>query len=62
MTKLDSVVITTLKQALNEQFEMSDLDLCMFYLNMMIFKKRKLRKLILDQNVYVEQMLRNHKM
>ncbi len=57
MTEFDSIVITTLKQALNEKFEMSDLDFCTFYLDIMIFKKRKLRKLILDQSVYVEQML-----
>jgi hypothetical protein len=41
---------------------MSDLDLCTFYLDMMIFKDRSLRKLILDQSVYVEQMLRDHDM
>jgi hypothetical protein len=41
---------------------MSDLDFCIFYLRMMIFRKRKLRKLILDQSVYVEQMFQDHEM
>ncbi len=41
---------------------MSDLDYCTFYLDMMIFKNRNLRKLIFNQNVYVKQILRNHKM
>jgi hypothetical protein len=62
MTKLDSNTISILKRVLNEQFEMSDLDLCTFYLDMMIFKIRNFRRLILNQNVYVEQMLRNHEM
>ncbi len=54
MTNFDFVVISILKRILNEQFEMSDLDFCTFYLDMIIFKKRELRKLILDQSVYVE--------
>ncbi len=57
MTKSDSVAILVLKRALNEQFEMSDLDFCTFYLDMMIFRNRNLRKLTLNQNVYVEQIL-----
>ncbi len=62
MTKFDLNAISILKRVFNEQFEMSDLDFCTFYFDMMIFKDRNLRKLILDQNVYVEQMFRNHEM
>jgi hypothetical protein len=62
MTKFDLNVISILKRALNEQFEKSDLNFCTFYLDMIIFKNRNLWKLILDQNVYVEQMFRNHEM
>ncbi len=54
MTKSNSVAILILKRAFNEQFEISDLDSCTFYLDIMIFKNRNLRKLILDQSVYVE--------
>ncbi len=62
ITKFNLNVISILKRALNEWFEMSDLNFCTFYLDMMIFKNRNLRKLILDQSVYVEQMLRDHDM
>jgi hypothetical protein len=62
MTKFDSNVISTLKHVLSEQFEMSDLDFCTFYFNMIIFKNRNLRKLTFDQSVYVEQMFRDHDM
>jgi hypothetical protein len=41
---------------------MSDLNSCIYYFDMMIFKNRRLRLLILNQNVYVKQMLRNHEM
>ncbi len=58
----DLIVIIILKHVLNQRFEMSDLDFCTFYLDMMIFRNRNLRKLILDQSVYVEQMLQNHNM
>ncbi len=62
MMNLDLIVINVLKHVLNQRFEMSDLDLCTFYLDMIIFKNRNLSKLIFDQNVYVEQMLRDHDM
>jgi hypothetical protein len=62
MTDLDSVAIKALKHSLSQRFEMSDFDFCIFYLDMIIFKERELRKLILDQSVYVEQMLRDHEM
>ncbi len=61
-TEFDRAIIFWLKNALNERFEMSDLDLCIYYLDMMIFRNRNLRQLILNQSVYVEQMLRNHEM
>jgi hypothetical protein len=51
-----------IKNALNERFEMNDLNSCIYYLDMMIFKNRNLKQLILNQNVYVEQMLRDHEM
>jgi hypothetical protein len=61
-TKLNLATIFWLKNALNERFEMSDLDLCIYYLDMMIFRNRNLKQLTLNQSVYVEQMLRNHEM
>ncbi len=56
MTRFDFDAISILKRVFNEQFEMSDLDSCTFYFDMIIFKNRNLRNLILDQSVYVEQM------
>ncbi len=41
---------------------MSDLNSCIYYLDMMIFRNRRLRLLILNQSFYVEQMLRDHEM
>ncbi len=41
---------------------MNDLDSCIYYLDMIIFRNRSLKQLILNQNVYVEQMLRDHEM
>jgi hypothetical protein len=61
-TKLNFATIFRLKNVLNERFEMSDLNSCIYYLDMMIFKNRNLKQLILNQSVYVEQMLRNHEM
>jgi hypothetical protein len=61
-TKFNLATIFWLKNALNERFEMSDLNSCIYYLDMMIFKNRNLKQLILNQSVYVEQMLRNHEM
>jgi hypothetical protein len=61
-TKFDSIVIFWLKNVLNERFEMSDLDSCIYYLDMMIFRIRRLRLLFLNQSVYVEQILRDHEM
>ncbi len=60
MTKFNSNIISILKRVFNEQFEMSDLNSCTFYFGMMIFRNRNLQKLIFDQSVYVEQMLRKH--
>jgi hypothetical protein len=61
-TKFDHAIIFWLKKALNERFEMSDLNSCIYYFDMMIFKDRRLKLLILNQSVYVEQMLRDHEM
>ncbi len=61
-TEFDLAIIFRLKNVLNERFEMSDLKLCIYYLDMKIFKNRRLRLLILNQSVYVEQILRNHEM
>jgi hypothetical protein len=41
---------------------MSDLNSCIYYFDMMIFRVRRLKLLSLNQNVYVEQKLRNHEM
>jgi hypothetical protein len=62
LTKLNLATIFWLKNVLNERFEMSDLDSCIYYLDMMIFRNRNLKQLILNQSVYVEQMLWNHEM
>jgi hypothetical protein len=61
-TKFDSTIISRLKNVLNERFEMSDLNSCIYYLDMMIFKIRRFKLLFLNQSVYVEQMLRDHEM
>jgi hypothetical protein len=47
-TKLNLAIIFWLKNALNERFEMSDLNSCIYYLDMMIFRNRRLRLLILN--------------
>jgi hypothetical protein len=62
ITKSNSIEILIFKRILSKQFKMSDLNFCTFYLDMMIFKNRNLRKLIFDQNVYVEQIFRNYEM
>ncbi len=61
-TKFNFATIFWLKNVLNERFEMSDLNSCIYYLDMMIFRNRNLKQLILNQNVYVEQMLRDYEM
>jgi hypothetical protein len=61
-TKFDRAIICWLKNVLNEWFEISDLNSCIYYLDMMIFRNRRLKLLILNQSVYVEQMLRDHEM
>jgi hypothetical protein len=62
LTRFNLATIFWLKNVLNERFEMSDLNSCIYYLDMMIFKNWNLKQLILNQSVYVEQMLRNHEM
>jgi hypothetical protein len=61
-TKFDLVIIFWLKNVLHKRFEMSNLRLCIYYFDMMIVKNRRLRFLILNQSVYVEQMLQDHEM
>jgi hypothetical protein len=61
-TKFNIAIIFLLKTALNNRFEMSDLNLCIYYLNMMIFRNRRFKQLILNQNNYVKQILRNYEM
>jgi hypothetical protein len=61
-TKFNLAVIFWLKNVLNKRFEMNDLNSCIYYFDIMIFKNRNLKQLILNQNVYVEQMLRDHEM
>ncbi len=60
--KFDLEIIFWLKNALHKRFEMSDLKSCINYLDMMIVKNLRLRLLISNQNVYIEQMLWNHEM
>jgi hypothetical protein len=59
-TKFNLAAIFWFKNALNKRFEMSDLNSCIYYLDMMIFKNRRLKQLILNQNIYVEQILCDH--
>jgi hypothetical protein len=47
-TKFNLATIFWLKNVLNERFKMSDLDFCIYYLNMMIFKNWNLKQLILN--------------
>jgi hypothetical protein len=47
-TKFNLAIIFWLQNALNERFEMSDLNSCIYYLDMMIFKNRNLKQLILN--------------
>jgi hypothetical protein len=61
-TELNLATIFWLKNVLNDRFEMSDLNSCIYYLDMMIFRNRRFRLLILNQSFYVEQMLRDHEM
>jgi hypothetical protein len=61
-TKFDLAIIFWLKNVWHERFEMNDLKLCIYYLDMMIVKNRRFKLLFLNQNVYVKQMLRDHEM
>jgi hypothetical protein len=61
-TKFNLATIFWLKNVLNKRFEMNDLNLCIYYFDIMIFKNRHLKELILNQSVYVEQMLWSHEM
>jgi hypothetical protein len=59
-TKFNLAIIFWLKNVLNDRFEMSDLNSCIYHLNMMIFRNRRFKLLILNQSFYVEQMLQDH--
>jgi hypothetical protein len=61
-TKYDFAIFFWLRNVLNERFKINDLNSCIYYLDMMIFKNRRLKLLILNQNVYVKQMLQDHEM
>jgi hypothetical protein len=61
-TKFNLATIFWLKNALNERFKMNDLNSNIYYLDIMIFNIQRLKQLILNQSVYVEQMLRDHEM
>jgi hypothetical protein len=61
-TRFNLAAIFWFKNALNERFEMNDLNSCIYYLDMMIFKNRRLKQLILNQSIYVKQILRDHEM
>ncbi len=58
----DLIIIIVLKHVLNQYFEINDLNFCIFYFDIIIFKNRNLRKLIFHQNVYVEQIFRSYNM
>jgi hypothetical protein len=61
-TKLNLAAIFRFKNVLNERFEINDLNSCIYYFDMMIFRNRRFKQLILNSNIYVEQMLRDHEM
>ncbi len=61
-TKFNFMIIFWLKHVLNNRFKMSDLNSCIYYFDMMIFRNRRFKLLILNQNFYVEQMLRDREM
>jgi hypothetical protein len=60
--KFNFAIIFWLRNVLNDRFEMNNLNSCIYYFDMMIFRNRRFKLLILNQNFYVEQMLRDHKM
>jgi hypothetical protein len=47
-TKFNFATIFWLKNALNEHFEINDLDSCIYYLDMIIFRNRDFKQLILN--------------
>jgi hypothetical protein len=47
-TRFNLAAIFRLKNALNECFELNDLNSCIYYLDMMIFKNRRFKQLILN--------------
>jgi hypothetical protein len=53
-TEFNLAIIFWLKNVLNDWFKMSDLNSCIYYLDMMIFRNRCLKMLILNQSFYVE--------
>ncbi len=61
-TKFNFAIIFWLKNVLNDRFKMRDLNSCIYYFNMIIFRNRRFRQLILNQSFYIEQMLRDHEM
>ncbi len=61
-TEFNLAIIFLLKNVLNDRYKMSDLNSCIYYFDMMIFRNRRLKLSILNQSFFVEQMLRNHEM
>jgi hypothetical protein len=61
-TKFNFAIIFWLNNVLIDRFEMNNLNSCIWYFDMIIFRNRHFKLSILNQNVYVEQMLRNHEM
>jgi hypothetical protein len=59
-TKHNFAIIFWLKNSFNDWFDMSSFNSCIYYFDMMIFRNWRYKLLILNQSVYVEQMLRNH--
>jgi hypothetical protein len=47
-TKFNFAIIFWLKNALNDRYKMSDLNSCIYYLDMMIFRNRRFKLLILN--------------
>jgi hypothetical protein len=61
-TQFNFAIIFWLNNVLNDWFEMNDLNSCIYYFDMIISRNERFKLLILNQSVYVEQMLRDHEM
>ena len=54
--------IQQIKQALSERFQMTNMNLLVYYLSMNVTRNRQQRTLCLSQKVYLKKILKNHEM